>query len=71
MLTINADLHPIMSRMHKPDPKLPADQQDKCSMIPVEMHDIDQWLAGIMQEAGQLLRLVPVGVFEAFKIIAR
>lgn len=31
MLTINADHHPLMSRMHKPDPKLPPDQQDKRS----------------------------------------
>jgi hypothetical protein len=26
MLTINADHHPLMSRMHKPDPKLPPDR---------------------------------------------
>ena len=25
MLTLNADLHPLMSRMHKPDPKLPSE----------------------------------------------
>ncbi|KGH27319.1 hypothetical protein P353_18735 [Comamonas testosteroni] len=31
--------------MHKPDPKLPADQQDKRSVIPIEMQDVDQWLA--------------------------
>ena len=65
MLTINADSHPLMSRMHKPDPKLPADQQDKRSVIPIEMHDIDQWLEGTVREASQLLRLAPVGVFDA------
>ena len=40
------DSHPLMSRMHKPDPKLPADQQDKRSVTPIEILDIDQWLAG-------------------------
>ncbi|KGH30451.1 SOS response-associated peptidase [Comamonas testosteroni] len=65
MLTINADSHPLMSRMHKPDPKLPADQQDKRSVIAIEMQDIDQWLAGTMREVGQLLRLSPVNVFDA------
>lgn len=25
MLTINADMHPLMKRMHKPDPKAPED----------------------------------------------
>jgi putative SOS response-associated peptidase YedK len=29
MLTLNADSHPLMRRMHKPDPKLGPDQQDK------------------------------------------
>lgn len=32
MLTLNADNHPLMNRMHKPDPKLPPDQQDKRSL---------------------------------------
>ena len=29
MLTLNADIHPLMNRMHKPDPKLGPDRQDK------------------------------------------
>ena len=65
MLTINADSHPLMSRMHKPDPKLPADQQDKRSVIPIEMEDLDQWLAGTVREAGQLLALAPAAKFDA------
>lgn len=36
MLTINADAHPLMGRMHKPDPKLGPDQQDRRSVIPIE-----------------------------------
>ncbi|MFN3731959.1 hypothetical protein [Comamonas testosteroni] len=59
-----ADSHPLMSRKHKPDSKLPADQQDKRSVIPIEMHDIDQWLAGTVREAEHLLRLAAVGVFD-------
>lgn len=65
MLTINADAHPLMSRMHKPDPKLSADRQDKRSVIPIELSDVDQWLAGTVKEASELLRLAPVEVFDA------
>lgn len=65
MLTLNADAHPLMRRMHKPDPKLPADQQDKRSVIPIEMADIDQWLAGTVNDAQALLKLAPVDVFDA------
>ncbi|WP_321575571.1 hypothetical protein [Delftia tsuruhatensis] len=65
MLTINADAHPLMSRMHKPDPQLPADRQDKRSVIPIELGDVDQWLAGTVKEASELLRLAPVEVFDA------
>ena len=56
---------PLMCRMHKPDPKLPADQQDKRCVIPIEMEDLDQWLEGTQKEASELLRLAPVGVFDA------
>lgn len=31
MLTLNADTHPLMNRIHKPDPKLSTDKQDKRS----------------------------------------
>lgn len=65
MLTINADSHPLMSRMHKPDPKLPVDQQDKRSVIPIELEDVDQWLAGTVAEAKALLKLAPVEEFDA------
>ncbi len=36
MLTLNAESHPLMSRMHKPDPKLPPDRHDKRSVISVD-----------------------------------
>lgn len=56
MLTVNADDHPIISRMHKPDPKLPSDQQDKRSVVSIELGDVDQWLAGTLADAQALLR---------------
>jgi len=65
MLTLNADAHPLMSRMHKPDPKLAPDQQDKRSVIPLEVHEFDLWLAGTVEEATKLLKLAPVEVFDA------
>lgn len=56
MLTVNADDHPVMSRMHKPDPKYPPDQQDKRSVVAIEAGDMNQWLAGTVVEAQQLLK---------------
>jgi putative SOS response-associated peptidase YedK len=65
LLTLNADAHPLMGRMHKPDPKLAADKQDKRSVVPIETEDVDQWLTGTPAQAAQLVRLAPVGVFRA------
>ena len=65
MLTINADAHPLMKRMHKPDPQLGPDQQDKRSVIVIEPEDIDLWLTAPTAQAQQLLRLAPVEVFDA------
>ena len=65
MLTLNADEHPLMNRMHKPDPKLGPDQQDKRSLVLLEPQDFDQWLAGTVQEARALMKLTPVEAFNA------
>lgn len=65
MLTLNADHHPLMSRMHKPDPKLAADAQDKRSVVPIEPEDVDTWLFGTLEQARDLIRLAPVEVFSA------
>ena len=71
MLTLQANDHPLMSRMHKPDvdaltkQPLPLHLQDKRSVIAIEQGDVDQWLAGTVAEAKELLRLAPVEVFEA------
>ena len=55
MLTINADHHPIMRRMHKPDPKLGPDQQDKRSVVAIEPEDVALWLHGSPAEASALI----------------
>jgi putative SOS response-associated peptidase YedK len=65
MLTLNADDHPLMSRMHKPDIKLPPDQQDKRSVVAIELRDVDTWLRGSAAEANELVHVPPVEVFEA------
>jgi putative SOS response-associated peptidase YedK len=65
MLTLNADAHPLMSRMHKPDPRLGHDQQDKRGVVPIEFADVDQWLFGTIAEAAGLVRLAPADVFDA------
>lgn len=64
MLTINADAHPLMSRMHKPDPKVGPTEQDKRSVIPLDPLDYDQWLSGTVQDAKGLLRLAGAHVFD-------
>lgn len=65
MLTLNADAHPLMRRMHKPDRKLGPDQQDKRSVVPIDFEDVDTWLFGSQAEASKLVKLSPVEVFEA------
>jgi putative SOS response-associated peptidase YedK len=65
MLTQNADAHPLMRRMHKPDPKLGPDAQDKRSVVAIESADIEQWLRGSEAEARELIRLTPAEAFDA------
>lgn len=65
MLTINADMHPLMRRMHKPKPERSPDNQDKRSGIPIELDDVNTWLQGTLKDANALLRLAPETVFDA------
>jgi len=75
MLTLNADEHPLMKRMHKPvvDPKtkqpLPAALQDKRSVIAIEHGNLELWLAGTIEEAKALLKLTPVEMFDAAPLL--
>jgi putative SOS response-associated peptidase YedK len=65
MLTVNADACPLMSRMHKPDSKLPAGQQDKRAVVPVEPADVDLWLHGTVQAASKLIAYAPLAHYLA------
>ena len=65
MLTMNADVHPLMRRMHKPDPKFGPNEQDKRSVVVIEPGDFDTWLTGSLEQATALIRLAPVDVFSA------
>jgi len=64
MLTVNADSHPLMARMHKADPKLPPDQQDKRSVVAIEQGDVERWLQGRNDDAGRLLAAPSVELME-------
>ncbi len=65
MLTINADHHPLMCRMHKPDPKLPPEAQDKRMVIVLEPSTWDAWLTVPMANARQFITMVPAAIFKA------
>jgi putative SOS response-associated peptidase YedK len=64
MLTVNADAHPLMSRMHKPDPKHGPDKQDKRSVVAIETFDVDQWLHGSLETASRLVAPPPMAVID-------
>ena len=68
MLTINADRHPLMSRMHKPDPTLPPDQQDKRSVVAIEVTDVETWLFGSLEAAAELMRAPSLEVIDAIPV---
>ncbi len=55
LLTINADQHPVMSRMHKPDPSLPTNQQDKRMVVALEPQLWDEWLCGPVASSHSLM----------------
>lgn len=65
MLTLNADACPLMSRMHKPDPKLGPDQQDKRSVVAIEREDVDTWLRGSAEDAAALVRFAAIAQYAA------
>ncbi|MCB2018250.1 MAG: SOS response-associated peptidase family protein [Hydrogenophaga sp.] len=57
MLTQNCDGHAVLALMHKPDPKLPPDRQDKRTVVPIERDDWDLWLHGPQEAAEGLIRV--------------
>jgi putative SOS response-associated peptidase YedK len=65
MLTLNADHHPLMSRMHKPDPKLPPDGQDKRTVVVLEPETWEDWLTAPVAKARELITVAPAAIFKA------
>ena len=69
MVTMNADAHPLMRLMHKPerdrDTKaiLPAELQDKRSVVPLAREDWETWLTGTHEAAMAKLKLPPVELY--------
>lgn len=63
MLTINGDAHPLIKRMHRPDPKRPPEMQDKRAVVPIELKDVDAWLFAPLDQAAQLVRLAEDDAF--------
>jgi putative SOS response-associated peptidase YedK len=64
MLTMNCDAHPLLNQFHKPDPDLPADKQDKRSVVSIEKTHWNTWLTGTIEEALALVRLTETDVFQ-------
>lgn len=65
LLTLNADAHPLMRRMHRADPQRAPELQDKRSVVAIEVDDVDAWLSGTIEQARSLLRLSPPEAFSA------
>ena len=65
LLTQNADTHPLMRRMHRPDPKRPPDKQDKRSVVPVEFTNAGTWLHGTVEQAQALVQLPAPALIDA------
>jgi hypothetical protein len=65
MLTLNADEHPLMSWMHKPDPKLGPTEPDKQTVALIELEHVDQWLFGTVDQAAGVVRVPRVEVMGA------
>jgi len=60
MLTRNCDAHPLLNRLHKPDPKLPPDQQDKRAVVHIDPANWEQWLFGSERDALALMDTLPL-----------
>lgn len=65
MVTLNADHHPLLRRMHRPDPDRPSDQQDKRAVVPLAPSLFEAWLKGTIEEATRALVLPSEGEFDA------
>jgi len=60
MLTTNCDVHPVLSKMHKPDLTLRDDRQDERTAIPTERSGWAHWRAGAVEDVAGLIGLPSV-----------
>ena len=65
MLTLNADTHSVFNQMHKPDPKLPADQQDKRMVVILPRGLYRDWLDAPPGQAMEFMKMFPAGRLQA------
>jgi putative SOS response-associated peptidase YedK len=61
MLTLNADTHSVFNQMHKPDPKLPPDQQDKRMVVILPRGLYGDWLDAPPEQAMEFMKMFPAG----------
>jgi putative SOS response-associated peptidase YedK len=59
MLTINADRHPIFRHLHRPDPKLSPQSQDKRMVVVLNESDYGPWLGATAQQSREFLVQYP------------
>jgi len=64
MITVNCDGHPLLGRLHKPDPKLAADAQDKRSVVPLDAGQWTAWFAATPDDALAMLLAPPIELFD-------
>lgn len=74
MITINADSHELMRRMHKPERDkegniLPPELQDKRMVAVIDEADESAWLQGSLDEAAAAVRQWPVEKFSAGPLV--
>jgi len=58
-ITINADDHPLMKHMHRPDPKRPPEMQDKRMVAILPAAQYSEWLDAPAERSMQFLRPYP------------
>jgi hypothetical protein len=58
-----------MNRMHWPDRKRPPNMQDKRSVVPIALEDVDTWLTAPIQQVAALVRLAPEDAFQGAPVV--
>jgi putative SOS response-associated peptidase YedK len=64
MITTNCDGHPLLGRLHRPEPDLPPDKQDKRAVVHIRETDWHQWLQGTIWDALTMIRPQPAEMFD-------